>query len=109
MKATDFEFHYRFFFIGAIFFFAFQLYSVDHLNVSAAIARSLHWSDPHAVQYLIGFGALIVAFSAALRTWATAYLQADVVHDMALHHSSLIATFATRCILGTRCSPWAWV
>ena len=91
MKATTLEFHYRFFFIGAIFFLSFQLYALDHLNAAEAIAGALHWSSVHAAQYFIGLGALIVVVSAAVRTWATAYLQSDVVHDKALHHSSVLA------------------
>ncbi|MGA7413602.1 MAG: methyltransferase, partial [Bryobacteraceae bacterium] len=42
-------------------------------------------------QWLFGAGALIIALGALLRTWATAYLKSDVVHDTALHSDRLVA------------------
>ena len=38
-QATEFEFRNRFWFIGGIFWVAFSLYAVDHVNVTNAFAQ----------------------------------------------------------------------
>jgi protein-S-isoprenylcysteine O-methyltransferase Ste14 len=98
MRATKFEFEYRFFIIGALFFVGFQLYAFDHVNSAVAVlhrvapsldldsARGLFW-----IRVSFGCGALLVFLSAALRTWATAYLRTEVVHDASLHSEGLVA------------------
>jgi len=43
------------------------------------------------LQLLFGFAALLLAAAAMMRTWATAYLQADVVQDASLHSDKLVA------------------
>lgn len=98
MRATKFEFEYRFFIIGGLFFAGFNLYAFDHANFAAAAlhfvapsldldsARGLFW-----LRILFGCGALLVFLSAALRTWATAYLRTEVVHDAGQHSEALLA------------------
>ncbi len=43
------------------------------------------------IQFFICLGALIIAAGAAVRTWATAYLKGEVVHDMALHSDQVVS------------------
>jgi hypothetical protein len=40
---------------------------------------------------MFGGGALLVFLAALLRTWATAYLRTEVVHDMSQHSEALVA------------------
>ncbi len=94
-RATTFEFRHRFWVIAAVFTAGFFVYAVDPRNVSVALARALAggggtapWALVRAV--LLGC-ALLVAASAALRTWAAAYLRSEVVHDGALHAERLVA------------------
>ena len=42
-------------------------------------------------RFIIGGGAFLVFLTAALRTWATAYLRRDIVHDTAQHAEALVA------------------
>jgi protein-S-isoprenylcysteine O-methyltransferase Ste14 len=95
MRASDFEFRYRFWIIGAIFWLGFSLYSVDPVNAALAIA---HWLQPHTrwsadviARGLFAFGALLTILAALLRTWATSFLRSEVVHDAALHSNILVA------------------
>jgi len=95
MKATDFEFRNRFWMIGAIFGIAFFSYSVDHVATVQAIADQLAGHDPAKAdsfaRMLLGIGSLFVGCAALIRTWATAYLRSDVVHDSELHSEALVA------------------
>ena len=98
MRASKFEFEYRFWIIGALFGVAFGLYNVDHTNFAVAL---LHWIapalDPDSargtlwLRMIFGFGALSVFLAAVLRTWATAYLRAEIVHDPSQHAEALVA------------------
>ena len=99
MRATEFEFRHRFWFIGGIFWLGFWCYSFDQQNAATALLELLlpgHF-DPHSAaaalpQHLIfGFGALLAILAAALRTWAAAYLRSAIVHDHALHSEGLVA------------------
>ena len=95
MQATDFEFRYRFFIIGACYWVPFWLYSVDRANAGTAIGR---WIAGHTLlgsdsstRLVFAAGALLCVSTALLRTWASAYLQSNVVHDMKLHADTLVA------------------
>lgn len=91
MKATKFEFRHRSLLNLIHFWIAFQLYSVDHENVVWAF---VHWDNSHGVvvaRIIFGFGALVLAVAASIRTWAAAYLRSSVVHDTALHTEKLVA------------------
>ena len=91
MRATSFEFRYRFYIVSLIFWFGFSCYWIDHQNAAESIALLLGFPSKFALKLFFGFGALIVAIGAAIRTWATAYIHSDVVHDMDLHSERLVA------------------
>jgi protein-S-isoprenylcysteine O-methyltransferase Ste14 len=99
MRATDFEFRNRFWLIGLIFAAAFLCYSIDHVNAAVALLGGISGSTPdldiprnrHALQAIIAVATLLVAASAAIRTWATAYLKSDVVHDANVRTEGLVA------------------
>lgn len=91
MKATEFEFRYRSLLNLFHFWIAFQLYSLDRINIVWAF---VHWNNPRGdfiARIVFGFGALLVGLAAAVRTWAAAYLRSEVVHDTALHTETLVA------------------
>jgi protein-S-isoprenylcysteine O-methyltransferase Ste14 len=99
MRASDFEFRYRFFLIGAIYLLGFSCYAFDHVNTGVAITRLLLGHpiqlnlghDQTILQLVFGFGALLAFAAAALRTWAAAYLKSEVVHDLDLRSEALVA------------------
>lgn len=99
MRATEAEFRYRFWVIGAIFWVAFSCYSFDRVNAGAAIARwlagpSVDFHSPHfrLMLHLIFAGATaITAAGVGIRTWGAAYLKSTVVHDLSLHNEALVA------------------
>lgn len=98
MRATKFEFAKRFWIICAIYAVGFSLSSIDHTSFATAVRRlvapSVLPGSPEALnveRYLIAGGALLVFLTAALRTWAAAYLRTDIVHDTAQHSEALVA------------------
>lgn len=99
MRATEFEFNNRFWVIGVIFAIGFgALYRVDHVNVAVSLLRWLALSTkPDSAQenmwlrVIFAGGAVLVFLAALLRTWATAYLQTEVVHDSSIHSEALVA------------------
>jgi protein-S-isoprenylcysteine O-methyltransferase Ste14 len=99
VRATEFEFRYRFFIIMALFIGGFWCYALDHVNVSQMLAEKLmpHLSEAgvlserHGVQIFLAFGAFLTILAALIRTWAAAYLQSEVVHDSRLHAEGLVA------------------
>jgi protein-S-isoprenylcysteine O-methyltransferase Ste14 len=99
MRATEFEFRHRFWFIGGIFWLGFSCYSFDHRNAAAVLVKSFtgvnfNLISPAAAgppHLIFGFAALLAILAAALRTWAAAYLRSSVVHDHALHSEGLVA------------------
>jgi protein-S-isoprenylcysteine O-methyltransferase Ste14 len=99
MRATDFEFRHRFFFIVAIFALAFLTYKFDHVTAVVALGRlfagrSLGMSSlavRHGIQALIGVSATLVIAAAWVRTWGSAYLRAEVVQDTKVHTEKLVA------------------
>ena len=94
--ASDFEFKFRFWIFGALFWLAFFTYAFDPQNAGAAIVESLaRWrgvavtaADLHLIY---GLGALFCVAAAAVRTWGTAYLNSEVMVDSRLHTSRLVA------------------
>jgi protein-S-isoprenylcysteine O-methyltransferase Ste14 len=91
MVATDFEFRRRSLLNLLHFWVAFQLYSFDHVNVVWALVP---WNTPRGAFFariIFGIGALLLGIAAAIRTWAAAYLQSEVVHDAALHTERIVA------------------
>lgn len=91
MVATEFEFRRRSLLNLIHFWIAFQLYSFDHVNVVWAFARWDNRGGAGAARIVFGVGALLLGVAAAIRTWAAAYLQSNVVHDTALHTERIVA------------------
>lgn len=100
MHATEFEFRHRFWFIILTYFVGFMCYRFDRMNVVDALAhRIFRGNDPglgspaarHAIQGLFILSALLVAAAAGIRTWAGAYLRAEVVFDTKVHSDRLVA------------------
>jgi protein-S-isoprenylcysteine O-methyltransferase Ste14 len=96
MAASNFEFKYRFWIFGACFWIAFSSYSLDHQNAGAALvergARLRGATVTDADYHLIfAIAALFCVAAALLRTWGTAYLNPEVMVDMHLHTSRLVA------------------
>jgi protein-S-isoprenylcysteine O-methyltransferase Ste14 len=98
MRATKFEFEKRFWIICAIFAVGFSMANFDHTAFTTAlrqlVAPSIVSGSPEALnvqRFIIGGGALLVFVTAALRTWAAAYLRTGIVHDTAQHSEALVA------------------
>ncbi len=99
MRASEFEFRHRFWFIGCIFWLGFASYSFDKENTGVAVAqllwrRAIDVSSPSAARPLhivFAFAAFLALLCALIRTWAAAYLRSAVVHDHALHSEKLVA------------------
>jgi protein-S-isoprenylcysteine O-methyltransferase Ste14 len=93
--ATEFEFRYRFWLIGLVFWVGFFLSTVDHVNVvEFVVTRVFGLMDPAAttaMRTMFGVGALCVLAAALLRTWATSYLRTDVMQDSTVRDESLVA------------------
>jgi len=95
-RASNFEFKYRFWIIGALFWISFSVYSIDPQDSGAAlvdwIARlSGHTASDPAYRLIFAIAALICMTAAGLRTWGTAYLNPEVMVDGRLHTSRLVA------------------
>jgi protein-S-isoprenylcysteine O-methyltransferase Ste14 len=86
-RASEFEFHNRFWIFGLIFSAGFACYSLDPTNAAVAIGRG----DDVVVRGLFAFGTLLSILCALVRSWATAYLKSSVVHDRGLHSDHLVA------------------
>lgn len=99
MRATDFEFRYRFWFISLIFGLAFSCYTFDHVNAAVALAKLLSGrgfdmnslAARQRIQILFALSGTLVIAAAWMRTWGSAYLRAEVVHDSALRTEKLVA------------------
>jgi len=91
VKATEFEFRHRSILNLIHFWIAFQLYSVDRINIVWAFVQ---WNNPRGdfiARIVFGFAALLLGLAAMIRSWAAAYLRSEVVHDTALHTETLVA------------------
>jgi protein-S-isoprenylcysteine O-methyltransferase Ste14 len=99
MRATDFEFRFRFWFFVLIFWMAFACYTFDPTSVVVAMAKVLLPNDPelrskaalHLIHILFGISAAVIAVDAWMRTWGSAYLQTEVVHDSVVRAEKLVA------------------
>ena len=98
MRASKFEFEQRFWIIGLFFGVAFGLYRIDHTNFAVGLLHLVAPAiDPDGAQgnsllrLIFGAGASLAFFAALLRTWATAYLRTEVVHDISQHSEALVA------------------
>jgi len=97
--ASDAEFRNRFWIIGAAYGVGFFLYRFDHTTLAVALAR---WILPagasedspqfeHILRGIFALGTALVFLAALVRSWATAYLHANIVHDADLHSERLLA------------------
>jgi protein-S-isoprenylcysteine O-methyltransferase Ste14 len=98
VRATKFEFENRFWIICSIYAAGFALSAVDHTPFIVALRQLIAPSIPRDsleaerfARIVILIGALLVFLTAALRTWAAAYLRTSVVHDTAQHAEALVA------------------
>jgi protein-S-isoprenylcysteine O-methyltransferase Ste14 len=95
MKATNWEFNNRALVFGLIFGLAFQFYFLDHQNATAAVAGKLAarlWTNENLVAHaLFAFAAFLLITAAFIRTWASAYLRAEVVYATDIKTASLVA------------------
>jgi len=99
MRATDFEFRYRFWLITAVFFIAFGCYWFDHVTAGAAVAELLAGhplqldlaADRHLLQGVFAAAAALTLLAGLVRTWGAAYLRSEVVHDPSLRVEGVVA------------------
>ncbi|HEY2901342.1 MAG TPA: isoprenylcysteine carboxylmethyltransferase family protein [Polyangia bacterium] len=93
--ASDGEFRHRMWFIAAIFGLAFACSWIDRQNAGQLLAdwlaaAGLPWSGTQSRHVAFAIGAALVTAGAALRTWATAYLNVDTMMDARLHTNRLV-------------------
>jgi protein-S-isoprenylcysteine O-methyltransferase Ste14 len=95
VKATDWEFKNRAMLFGMVFAFTFPLYALDSQNSSSWLANLLapnfHMNADRLAQLLLGCGAFVLIIAAFIRTWASAYLHAEVVYASEVKTQSLVA------------------
>jgi len=95
MRATNWEFKNRAMVFGLIFGFSFSLYFLDSQNSAAALANwigAARGIDTNLVARLLLALATCLLFAAALmRSWASSYLQANVVYAAEVKTASLVA------------------
>jgi len=98
LRASHFEFEHRFLVIAAIVVVGFAMSAVDAQSVAMRlatwIAPAASMSDAIAKRVLhvtYAAGAALTIVAALIRTWATAYLRPEVVHDTRLHSERLVA------------------
>jgi protein-S-isoprenylcysteine O-methyltransferase Ste14 len=92
MRATEFEFRYRFWFIFLLFWAAFAAYAIDPLNAGKALVRAFGAGEGSPAFRAVFFLApLLIGLAALIRTWASAYLQSEKVHDPNLRTEGVVA------------------
>jgi protein-S-isoprenylcysteine O-methyltransferase Ste14 len=93
MRATEFEFRYRFWFIFLLFWVGFAAYWLDPVNVGEALVHPFVPAEHlrPAVHAFSWVAALLVGIAAMVRTWASAYLQSERVHDSNLRTEGVVA------------------
>lgn len=94
--ASAWEFRYRFWIFGAWFWIAMSAYRIDPGNLGEWMARTLcglahREVSMAAVRLVYLVGVLLTVMAALLRTWATAYIQPDVMVDGELHTHTVLA------------------
>ena len=95
MKATNWEFKNRALMFGLIIALAFLFYFLDPQNATAALANllgpRLGINADLLARILFALAAVVLMAAAFLRTWASAYLQSDVVYAADIQTRSLVA------------------
>ena len=93
--ATDFEFRFRFWIIGGVFYLGFALYGAGDTSFSLSAARWLADADSRLVsdysRAILCTGTALAAVAALIRSWAAAYLHSSVVYDAKLYSDRLTA------------------
>src|SRR5437867_2591668 len=98
MRATEWEFRLRFWVIFGLFSIAFFGYYLDHRNTGEALLRliapGLQPGAPRefaSLKAVFGVGALLAPAAAWVRSWGSAYLRSEVVHDTVVRTDGLVA------------------
>ncbi|PYQ66856.1 MAG: isoprenylcysteine carboxylmethyltransferase family protein [Acidobacteria bacterium] len=91
MRATDFEFRHRFWFIFLLFWVAFSAYWIDHRSAGVFLVRLFGPASDAVIHAVFGVAAVLVGIAALVRTWAAAYLQSERVHDANLRTEGVVA------------------
>jgi protein-S-isoprenylcysteine O-methyltransferase Ste14 len=95
MQATDLEFRKRWWFFGGICGVSYSFLFLDPVPVGVRLADGLaaatHCSETLALHVVFGAAAVVMVIAALVRTWGSAYLGRQVVHDEALHGEDLRA------------------
>jgi protein-S-isoprenylcysteine O-methyltransferase Ste14 len=96
LAATELEFRYRFWIIGAWFWISFYAYHLDRVAFGQSIAEVLcglfhRPITDNAVRIVFLGGVALAVIAALLRTWATAYILPEVMVDGSLHTHTVIA------------------
>lgn len=95
MKATRWEFEHRAMIVGILFGVSFFVSQFDRTNAAVAladpIAARLHLDGGRTARTIVALAALCVALAAITRTWASAYLAADVVYASPVKTASLVS------------------
>lgn len=116
MRASAFEFRNRVWIFALIFGLPFILYRVDAVPIGSRLADRLAASVPmeeiNALHIVFGAAALIMFAALLIRTWGSAYLRREVVHDHAVHSEILHADGPYRHVrnplyLGNVLMAWA--
>ena len=100
MRASEFEFRHRSWFIILIFVLAFGCYTFQRVNaVEWLLFGLLGISGPFrgvfpgswAAHLVFALGAALVGVAAFIRTWGTAYLNTEVMRDSVVRSERLVA------------------
>jgi protein-S-isoprenylcysteine O-methyltransferase Ste14 len=95
MRATNWEFKNRAMVFGLIFGFSFSVYFLDQQNSAAALANWLGAArglDSNLIaRCLFVLAACLLVIAALIRTWASSYLNANVVYASEVKTESLVA------------------
>jgi protein-S-isoprenylcysteine O-methyltransferase Ste14 len=103
LKDTPFEFRHRFWIFMGIFFAAFFLYAVDHVNSIQFLVQKLahhgsRISGDELARILFLVSAALVFLGGAIRMWGTSYLKTAVMGDKRVHSDRLLADGPFRCV-----------
>jgi protein-S-isoprenylcysteine O-methyltransferase Ste14 len=95
MGATNWEFKNRALVFGLVFGLAFSAYAIDPQNSTAALANWLEATlrvDANLVaRLLFALATVLLVVAALIRTWASSYLNANVVYAAEVKTASLVA------------------
>jgi protein-S-isoprenylcysteine O-methyltransferase Ste14 len=95
LKATNWEFRNRATVFGLIFGVSFFWYASDHVNAAGALADRISQAfgvgGDLVLRIIIALAAVLVALCALVRTWASAYLRADIVYASDVKTATLVA------------------